>query len=134
MHSNHVTITHNNTRGKTVVMVTDIDDVRAISFGSVTNLKIGLEYRLDFYCHVTDRNETGLQFLKAHLLRHLILLNQKEGDKMLIVDVVIPKDMDAQNLVGCYESAGLIGFSALETKKAYFVDTSIPFSRMKAKL
>ena len=136
LHSNHVIITRENTRGTVVVMVTRLDDdVEAISFGSVTTLKIGLEYRLDFYCHSDYvKIDTGLQLLKTHLLRHLILLNQGECDKQLIVDVVMPIEMDPELLNECYQSVGLTSYSPLEKTEVNFAEKMITRPNLSGKL
>ena len=102
LHSNHVTMIHNNTRGTPVVFVTQHDgtDISTLSFGTVTPVKVGVMFRVDFYCHKLLREQqAGTLLLHTHMTQHIILFNQWRGfAEQTYLQVFMPKEMNTQSV------------------------------------
>ena len=124
VHSNHVTITHNNTRGIPVVMATEDrnGDICAVSFGAVTVIKSGIMFTIDFYCHKSwQQDDRGRKLLDTHLLRQMLLFNQVRGDfRRVVLDVVVGPDIDTHQVFDCFINAGLKNYDFVQRKKKVY--------------
>lgn len=92
--SNYKTVTK-----ESIIFVTydgSTGNILALSFGTMIEVKIGLLHHIDFYCHKNYMNNDKL--LRAHVLKHLVNINQQELNKNILLSVLHPEGYPGQKV------------------------------------